>query len=163
MLGAVDRFGVLVQPVVVVVHVTVALVRVVLEQLRRVRRNYWLEQLARSNCVRILAEEGRSHLIAVVRTDSIVQECLTLLGGTPRLSCARVGEPGVRLDHVAWRVVRFSVLVSVRGYVLPLAPIHNLLRQPVLLEQFGDLDLVVESPHVALGVSTRQKFKAAKG
>jgi len=96
---------VLVQTVVVIVHVTVPLVGVVLEQLGRVRRDDRLEELARGNCIWLVGVHCWGHVLAVLRGDAVVQEYQAILSGTPSLSCTCVGEEGIGLDDVAWCVV----------------------------------------------------------
>jgi hypothetical protein len=62
-------------------------------------------------------------------------------------------------------VIRLPQLIGlyrIGGEVLALSAIDDLLSQPVLLEQFRNLDLVVESAHVALRVAAWQKLKAAE-
>lgn len=154
----------LVQSVVVVVHVAVALVGVVLEQFGRIRWDYWLEQagLGCRGLVRFLRGHAWGHVVAVVRADTVAQEHQAVLGRTAHVAGARVREEGVGLDHVAWRVVVLPVLVAGVDVLAP-AAVDDLLGKSVLLEQFRDLDLVVEGSYVALGVPTRQELKAAEG
>lgn len=77
LLISVNRFGLLVEAIVIIIHVTVARLRMMLEEFRRIRWNDGLKypSLRPISCwIAVLHKEPGEHIDVIIRTKPVIKE-----------------------------------------------------------------------------------------